>query len=224
MPSLAFLSRVDAIAITADAIVEGDLTQRIPIRGTSDDLDRLASTLNHMLDRVGILMESLRQVSSDVAHDLRTPLSRLYLRLEDAHDNARSVSDYDKAVEAAMGETDALLGTFSALLRIAQVEGASSKTAFREVARPQLQNQSSMLTNPMRKDADHHLSAKVEASIIVTGDQELLTQAVANLVENALRHTPGGTRISLHLHWSETGARLTVEDDGPAWQKRICLG
>jgi methyl-accepting chemotaxis protein len=91
--SRAFLSRVDAIATTADAIVEGDLTQRIPIRGTSDDLDRLASTLNHMLDRIGTLMESLRQVSSDVAHDLRTPLSRLYLRLEDAHDNARSVSD-----------------------------------------------------------------------------------------------------------------------------------
>jgi signal transduction histidine kinase len=114
-----------------------------------------------------------------------------------------------------MSEADALLGTFSALLRIAQVEGASSKTAFRKVDLAAIAESVVDAYQPDAEDADHHLSAKVEAVIIVTGDQELLTQAVSNLVENALRHTPGGTRISLHLHLSETGAHLIVEDDGP---------
>ena len=97
--SRAFLARVDAISRTAEAIIGGDLARRVPVRGTGDDLDRLAATLNRMLDRIGALMDSLHQVSSDVAHDLRTPLSRLYQRLEDARTHARSVGDYEAAVD-----------------------------------------------------------------------------------------------------------------------------
>ncbi|HJZ16471.1 MAG TPA: HAMP domain-containing protein [Stellaceae bacterium] len=110
--SRAFLRRVDAISRTAEAIIDGDLTRRVPTRGTGDDLDRLAGTLNHMLDRIGILMESLRQVSSDVAHDLRTPLTRLYQRLEGARAHAQSMAEYEAAIDAATGEAQRLLDIF----------------------------------------------------------------------------------------------------------------
>ena len=214
--SRAFLNRVDAIARTAEAIIEGDLARRIPVRGTNDDLDRLAGTLNRMLDRIGALMDSLRQVSSDVAHDLRTPLSRLYQRLEDARMHARSVADYEATVDAAVREAEGLLDTFSALLRIAQVEGASPRAGFRDV------DLSSVIETVVdayqldAEEADHRLTAAVASAIVVRGDQELLTQAAANLVENTLRHTPRGTRTAIRLSGSAgTGACLTVEDDGP---------
>ena len=129
----AFLRRVDAISRTAEAIIGGDLTRRVPTRGTGDDLDRLAGTLNHMLDRIGVLMESLRQVSSDVAHDLRTPLTRLYQRLEGARGHAQSTADYEAAIDAATGEAQRLLDIFSGLLRIAQVEGSSSRPGVGDV-------------------------------------------------------------------------------------------
>jgi signal transduction histidine kinase len=214
--SRAFLRRIDAIARTAEAIIGGDLTRRMPMRGTGDDLDRLASTLNRMLDRIGVLMDSLRQVSSDVAHDLRTPLSRLYQRLEEARTDARSVAEYEFAIDAALREAEGLLETFSALLRIAQVEGASRRAEFRDV---NLTGVTETVFDAYRLDAEdagHQLTATISPGITVSGDQELLTQALANLVENALRHTPSGTLISVRLtDSSETGVLLSVEDDGP---------
>ncbi len=213
--SRAFLSRVDAIARTAQAIIEGDLASRVPVRGTGDDLDRLAGTLNRMLDRIGALMDSLRQVSTDVAHDLRTPLSRLYQRLEGARTHARSVGEYETAVEAAMREAEGLLETFSALLRIAQVEGASPHAGFRDVDLSAIAEAVSDAYLLDAEEASHRLAITVEPGVVVRGDQELLTQAVANLLENALRHTPRGTLIALHLSCCGAAARLSVEDDGP---------
>lgn len=213
--SRAFLSRVDAMARAAEAIIDGDIAHRLPVRGIDDDLDRLAGTLNRMLDRISTLMESLRQVSSDVAHDLRTPLSRLYQRLEDAQAHARSVPEYDTAVAAAVREAEGLLQTFAALLRIAQVEGASTRTGFRTV---DLSAVAETVVDAYRPDAEaagYHLTADVTPDLFVQGDQELLTQAIANLVENALRHTPMGTRINVRLLHGATGVVLLVEDDGP---------
>lgn len=214
--SRAFLARVDAIARTAEAIIEGDLTRRIPERGTGDDLDRLAGTLNRMLDRISALMDSLRQVSSDVAHDLRTPLSRLFQRLEDARTHAHSVAEYEAAVEGAMREADGLLETFSALLRIAQVEGASPRAGFREVNISAVAESVVDAYRPDAEEAAHLLIAEVAPGIVIQGDQELLTQAVANLVENALRHTCAGTLIGVRLSRNcDRGSRLVVEDNGP---------
>ena len=214
--SRTFLARVDAIARTAEAIIGGDLARRVPVRGTNDDLDRLAGTLNRMLDRIGTLMDSLRQVSSDVAHDLRTPLSRLYQRLEDAKTHARSVAEYEVAVEGAAREAEGLLETFSALLRIAQVEGASPHAGFRDVDLSAMAEAVADAYRPDAEEAGHHLITQVAPGIVVYGDQELLTQAVANLVENALRHTPAGTHIGVNLSRNgEAGVCLTVEDDGP---------
>jgi signal transduction histidine kinase len=166
-----------------------------------------------MLDRIGNLMESLRQISTDVAHDLRTPLSRVYQRLEYARAHARPVPEYKTAVEAAMTEAEALLGTFSALLRIAQVEGASPRDAFRQV---DLSAVVEAVTDAYGLDAEaagHHLVAEIPPGVGLNGDEELLTQALANLVENALRHTPGGTRLDVRLVADPAAVRLVVEDN-----------
>lgn len=213
--SRAFLRKVDAIGRTAEAIIAGDLHRRIPTRDTGDDLDRLAGTLNLMLDRIATLVESLRQVSSDVAHDLRTPLSRLYQRLEGARRHARSIDDYRAAVDAALGEADGLLATFSALLRIAQVEGQTSSVPFGPV---DLADLAETVVDAYRLDAEasgHLLQATAIGPATITGDRELLTQAVANLVENAMRHTPAGTRIDVGVRLWEHQVELAVLDNGP---------
>ncbi len=214
--SRAFLARVDAISRTAEAIIGGDLARRVPVRGTGDDLDRLAGTLNRMLDRIGALMGSLQQVSSDVAHDLRTPLSRLCQRLEHARSHARSAGEYEAAVDGALRDAEGLLDTFSALLRIAQVEGASPRAGFGEVDLSAVADAIADAYRPDAEEAGHILTASVVPGVTVHGDQELLTQATANLVENALRHTPPSTRINVRLSADpEAGACLAVEDDGP---------
>ena len=213
--SRAFLARVDAMSRTAEAIIAGDLAQRIPLRGTNDDLDRLASTLNRMLDRISALLDSLQQVSSDVAHDLRTPLSRLHQRLEHARTHARSNAEYETAVDGALREADGLLETFSALLRIAQVEGASPRAGFRDVDLSAVAESLADAYRPDVEEAGHSLATHVAPGVIVHGDQELLTQAAANLIENALRHTPPGTPISLRVSAGPGGACLALEDGGP---------
>lgn len=131
--SRTLLNRLDAVTRTAEAINAGDLTRRIARTGTGDDFDRLSATLNAMLDRICALMESVRQVSNDVAHDLRTPLARLRQTLEDAARNSRTMTDYDVAVAKAMAEADGLLATFSALLRISQIEAGARRSAFQVV-------------------------------------------------------------------------------------------
>lgn len=219
--SRAFLARVDAISRTAEAIIGGDLARRVPVRGTNDDLDRLAGTLNHMLDRIGSLMDSLRQVSTDVAHDLRTPLARLYQRLEDARLHARSVQEFEVANEAALHEAEDLLETFAALLRIAQVEGASPRAGFDAVDLSAVAAAVVDAYLPDAEDGGHRIVSAIAPSVAVQGDQELLTQALANLVENGLRHTPAGTRITVAVHPDCAGAcSLIVQDDGPGVQPR----
>lgn len=214
--SRTFLRRVDAIARTAEAIIAGDLTQRVPNRGTGDDLDRLAATLNQMLDRIAALMESLRQVSSDVAHDLRTPLTRLFQRLEIARASAVTVADYEAAVGAATAEADELLQIFASLLRIAQVEGGSPTGGFRNVDLSALAATVADAYQPDMEAAKHFLMTAIEPGIEVWGDRELLTQALSNILENTLRHTPPGTLVRVELHARhDAGPVLSVADDGP---------
>ncbi len=214
--SRAFLRRVDAIARTAEAIIAGDLSRRVPTGGTGDDLDRLAATLNRMLDRIAKLLESLQQVSSDVAHDLRTPLTRLYQRLEGARASAGTTTDYQVAVEAAAAEADALLQTFASLLRIAQVEGASPTAGFADLDLSALAETVADAYQPDIEAQEHRLATAIDPGITIRGDRELLTQALANVLENALRHTPPGTRIEIALRGPfDGGARLSISDDGP---------
>jgi signal transduction histidine kinase len=213
--SLGFLRRVDAINRTSRAIIEGKLAERVPTRGTGDELDRLALNLNEMLDRVQVLMESLRHVSNDIAHDLRTPLGRLRQRLETARLRARSLEDYETAVDRAIVDTDAILATFSALLRIAQIESGARNAAFSTVDLSGVFHTIVDAYGAVAEDRGQTLTAAVAPGIAIRGDRELLTQMLANLVENAIRHTPEGSAITVALERGADGPIGIVADTGP---------
>jgi signal transduction histidine kinase len=210
-----FLRRIDTITRTSRAIMEGDLAARIPERGTHDEIDQLVASLNAMLARIQQLMDGLRQVSSDIAHDLRTPLGRLRQHLEDARERATTTADYSAATEAAIEEADALLETFSALLRIAQVEAGAQKSAFAPFDVSALLKSLGETYEPVAEDSHHALEVQVEPGAALTGDRQLIAQLVSNLLENALRHTPEGTKVRLALRRQADGFEIEVADNGP---------
>jgi signal transduction histidine kinase len=212
--SRSFLSRTDMIAQACRAIMNGDLKTRIPVRGTQDELDRLSQTINTMLDRIAALMENVRQVTNDIAHDLRTPVSHLRHRLERARGQA-APADYDKALEAAIAASDDILALFAALLRIAQIEGGGRRAAFAPVDLGELLRQLRDMLGPVADDAHHTLVLSAADSAIIRGDRELLVQLFSNLIENAIVHTPQDTRIVVALHLEKGSAVVTVSDDGP---------
>lgn len=203
-----YLRRIDQIGRTSRAIMEGDLAARIPARGTNDEIDQLVANLNAMLDRIQSLMTGLRQVSSDVAHDLRTPLGRLRQRLEEARAGATTTEAYDEAI----AEADALLETFAALLRIAQIEAGAQKSGFAPVDLSQLVRSVGEAYSAAAEDQRHALSIEVTGSLSMTGDRQLLAQMLSNLIENALHHTPAGTQLRLVLR---AGPEIEVSDNGP---------
>jgi signal transduction histidine kinase len=168
-----------------------------------------------MLDRIQQLMDGLRQVSSDIAHDLRTPLGRLRQHLEDARERAKTTADYDTATEAAIVEADELLETFSALLRIAQVEAGAQKSAFAELDLSALARSVGEAYQPAAEDSGHKLDIHVEVGVHLTGDRQLVAQMLSNLVENALRHTPAGSKVTLALRRAGTNFEIDVADNGP---------
>ena len=210
--SHALLRRLEVIRRTAEAIIGGDLSQRIPMRGSQDDFDRLSRTLNHMLDRIGELMESLREVSANIAHDLKTPLARLRQRLEAAQvqpNDARTA-----ALESAVTQVDEILATFAALLRIAQIEAGTRRAVFAPVNLNDIFVTVADAFAPAAEDAGRTLSAKITPNIVILGDRELLTQMLANLIDNAIRHTSAGTAIVVALHSDKDGVIGFVSDNG----------
>ncbi|HWE45339.1 MAG TPA: ATP-binding protein [Caulobacteraceae bacterium] len=204
--------RIAAISGTAEGIIDGDLTRRVPVRGSDDDLDRLALTINRMLDRISGLMESLKQVSNDIAHDMRTPLTRLRQKLEAG---LAAPQDREAALEGALGDLDSILDTFAALLRIAQIEGGARRAAFRACDLAALARTVTDAFAPSAEDQRQALTLAVESPATVDGDAELLTQMLVNLVENALRHAGPGARIIVKVTRLGQGATLSVADDGP---------
>jgi len=213
--SLGFLRQVEAISNTAEAIIAGDLRRRIPLRSGGDELDRLAATLNRMLDRISDLMESLRQVSNDIAHDLRTPLGRLRQDLEEVRRLPRASGDYERAIDQAIAESDDILETFGALLRIAQIESGSRKSGFRTVDLSELVEQIAETYRPVAEDEGRALVAAAASGVLIEGDRELLAQMIINLVENAIAHTRAGTTIELLLERVGKEGVLSVSDNGP---------
>jgi len=213
--SAAFLRRLENFNRTAAQIVQGKLGERVPQRGTDDEFDRLAGNLNAMLDRIQALMESMRQVSNDIAHDLRTPLAHLRQRLETARQDARDTSAYEVAVDSAIAETDEILATFSALLRIAQIEAGTRRAGFAPVDLSALFESIAETYTPVAEDRGQSLLTAISAGVTVRGDRELLTQMLANLVENALRHTPPFSVVRLSLDKSATGPVGVIVDNGP---------
>jgi signal transduction histidine kinase len=167
-----------------------------------------------MLDRIQALMESLKQVSNDIAHALRTPLGRLRQKLEIAQADAQPGSKCERGVEAAVAEADNILETFSALLRIAQLEAATRTAGFREVDLSGLFEQVAEAYASVADDQGKAIAASIAPSVIAWGDKDLLTEMLANLLDNAITHTPQGARIEVSLSNGAGRAIATVADDG----------
>jgi len=213
--SRSFLQRSDAMARACRAIMDGDLKARIPVRGAHDELDRLAGTINEMLDRIAALMENLRQVTNDIAHDLRTPVSHLHQRLERAREDSHETKDYAEALSAAIEKTDEILQLFASLLRIAQIEGGARRADFAPIALGPLLTHVRDMFGAVAEASGHHLELRLNAEATIRGDRALIIQLLSNLIENAILHTPEGTGISLQLSRAGERALVTVNDDGP---------
>ena len=208
-------ARIDAIVMTSETIMSGDLSRRVAHGQTSDEMDRLAITLNRMLDRIQALMETTQQVSSDIAHDLRTPLARLRQKLEGVLRKSADVQTLRDVVSDAILDLDNTLETFSALLRIAEIEAESRQSGFRKVDISFLVEQLAETYAAVAEDAGHRLECEVACRVIVQGDRDLLTQMFANLVENAIRHCPDSTTITLRVAERDGEAVCEVVDAGP---------
>jgi len=207
--------RLDAMTVAARAIIGGDLGQRIPVSEQRDEFDRLALTLNEMLERIGALVDNLRQVSGDLAHDLRTPIVHLRQRLETALAKGAPDSACGEEIEQAIEKADAILSLFAAILRISEVESGTLRQYFTRV---DLSAAAALIGDSygaVAEDSGRRLLCAIAPGIAVTGDGELLAQALVNLVENAVRHTAPGAAIRIVLARAADGVLLAVEDDGP---------
>ncbi|MDQ0473683.1 sensor histidine kinase [Labrys wisconsinensis] len=213
--SAGFVRRIDAVNRTARDFMAGQFDARVPVAGRKDEIGQLAANLNAMFDRLQQAMESLKQLSGDVAHDLRTPLSRLRQTLEVARATATSTAEFRAAIEAAIAEAEAILDTFSALLRIAQIESGSRRRGFAPVDLSALTRLVAETYGVVAEDAGHALTASIEDGVRVQGDRELLLQLCSNVVENAIRHTPAGSVIALRLAHEGRDAVLVFADTGP---------
>jgi signal transduction histidine kinase len=222
--SLGFLRKVDAVTRTTEAIIGGNLARRIPLRGSNDEFDRLSGAVNRMLDHITNLMENLRQVSNGIAHDLRTPMSRLRQKLETAQAAVETNPALKVPIDAAIAETDGILETFSALLRISQIEAGSRRAGFREVDLSDVFEAVADAFGPAAEAEGKSLAARIEPGLSIHGDRELLTQMLANLIENAIRHTPTGSRIEMVLARTPSGIAGEVADNGagvPASEREL---
>jgi signal transduction histidine kinase len=212
MLSRSTMRRLEAINETSRRIMHGDLSRRIPTRSTDDDFDQLADNLNGMLDTIERLMEDVRRVTDNVAHDLRTPLTRLRNRLEEL----KGDGSLDKTVvEAALADADGLLATFNALLRIASIESGRRRAAFEDIALDDLLRDVTELYEPLAEDKNQSLDVAVSSDVQIRGDRDLLFQAFANLLDNAIKYTPQGGGIRVSLENSASGPRIRIIDSGP---------
>lgn len=207
--------RLRAISNSAEAIIGGDIRRRMPVGPGHDEFDRMAVTLNRMLDRIEGLLENLRQVSSGIAHDLRTPLTKLRARLEQAARERALGGGSDPVLEGSVERLDDVLSLFAAILRIAEVESGETRRYFATVDLSALVTELAETFAPSIEDEGRTLLWSIEPDLLVEGDRELLAQAVINLLENAQRHTPGGTLIRMTLVAIHRLACVRIVDNGP---------
>ncbi|HVI92114.1 MAG TPA: HAMP domain-containing sensor histidine kinase, partial [Dongiaceae bacterium] len=213
--------RVDRIAGEMEAYIDGDLTRRVPVQDRHDEVDRLAGNINTLLSRIEKLISSLKQVTSDVAHDLRTPLSRLRQRLEASSGAApggmapSGMASGDNTIEQAIGEVDVIIETFDALLQIAELDAGSKMVRVAEADLFKIAQFLAETYVSVAEDHDQRLVFHGDAGAVIAGDRRLLTQLIANLLENALRHTPQGSRIEMVVTRTPQGIALMVADSGP---------
>ncbi len=205
--------RIEVINNTSRRIMNGHLSLRIPTRGTEDDFDQLAENLNQMLDRIVYLMEGIRHVSDNIAHDLRTPLTRLRNQLE----NTLMSVDNDEARDQAgraVAEADQLLATFNALLRIARLETRGNAADMKPVSLDELVTDACELYEALAEDKDQSFKQNLENGVMVEGDRDLLFQMVSNLIDNAIKYTPEQGEIGVCVRKDGADAVFEVQDTG----------
>ncbi len=209
------MKRLESINTISREIIEGDLSRRIPLRHSGDEFDSLASNLNAMLDRIEELMDDVRRVSDSIAHDLRTPLARLRNRLEllcidtEKHDGDAVLA------KQAMSDADGLLETFNALLRIARIETRQRREAFDKLDMGTLLHDVVELYEPLAEEKGQSLKLQIDDIVHLHGDRDLLFQAMANLLDNAIKYTPSQGRIRVTLEARDGHGRITLADSGP---------
>jgi signal transduction histidine kinase len=206
--------RIGETRRTVEAIIDGDMTHRVPIHRSGGEFAQQAMAFNRMLDRISDLMASISNVSNDIAHDLRTPLARLRSRLALSLRRVETEAQRDD-LEAAIAMSDELLEMFAAMLRIAEVEGGDRRAAFAPIDLAALAEEVGTMLQPVVADGGRTLLVTASTPAPMIGDRQLLGQLLVNLVENAMRHTPPGTRVEIRVDVTGGRAVLTIADDGP---------
>jgi len=217
------LRRVDAMTETTRTIMAGDLGERLPVAGTGDELDRLAENLNIMLERIEALMRGLKEVSDNIAHDLKTPLTRLRNRSEQALRTVNSEAEYRATIEATIEESDSLIATFNALLMIARAESGQAPDDMSEFDAAEIAHDIGELYEPLAEEKGIALKVEADTAAPVNGNRELVSQALANLIDNAIKYAEphdkpvNGVAPEIVVRALNEGDRilLTVADRGP---------
>jgi signal transduction histidine kinase len=200
---------------TAERIIKGNLKERLPTRGGMDDFDRLAISVNHMLDLIARLMDDMKSVGDNIAHDLRTPLTRVRARLERARDTADSQEDWHDMVDRAVAGLDQALRLITALLRIGEIEGGRRRAGFEQVDLEQVAREIAELYEPFAEEKGIVFSIRLAPVRPVSGDRDLLSELLSNLVDNAIKFTPAGGEVAITLSDGPHARSLRVIDSGP---------
>jgi signal transduction histidine kinase len=209
------VSRIETINATSREIIGAGFERRIPLRGTGDEWDELAGNLNAMLDRIEELMATNRQVSDNIAHDLRTPLTRIRSRLERIVAQELDAPAYRGAIENTIGELDGVLQTFASLLRISRIEASERGAGFIPLDLKQLAEEVVELFDAAAEEADVRLVLRGEGPAPIFGDRDLLFDALANLVDNAIKHGGNGGEVCVRIRNGKDAPILSVADHGP---------
>lgn len=209
------LRRLDGINRASRDIMEGDFSRRVPISRSGDELDELATSLNRMLDQIERLMISMRDVANNIAHDLRTPLNRLRSRLELALLQPPDANEYAESLESALKDADALITTFNALLLIAETESGAVRENMETVDLITVARDAVELYDPVAETHSMRLAVTAEPGAFVRGNKSLIAQALANLIDNAIKYSPDGGAIQVRVRPGAAGAELSVADSGP---------
>ncbi len=207
--------RVDAVSAIGDQIIQGDLSRRVPLSGSGDEFDRLAQTINDMLARIETLMAGMRLVTDSLAHDLRSPLTRARSGIELALRKGSDAQSYKQALEQTASELETILRTFESLINIAQAEAGVNRLSFGELDFSALATDLLEVYQPIAEEAGLELRDKIDKSLRIKGHRQLLGQAIANLLDNAIKYTPPPGTIRFSVQGTGDFVTLSIADSGP---------